>query len=56
MLRQDDVPENLRRPATLHTLEKIRYFSAAAEWMELGEALVSAGFTVEQEGVGSMYA
>jgi hypothetical protein len=52
-MHPDDVPENLRRPATLHTLERIRYYSAAAEWMELGEAVVSAGFTAEQESVGS---
>lgn len=50
-MHPEDVPADLRRKATPHTLERIRHFANAAGWTELGEAIVAAGFTVEQESV-----
>lgn len=52
-MHPEDVPADLRRRATPHTLERIRHFANAAGWTELGEAIVAAGFTVEQEGLKS---
>ena len=52
-MHPEDVPVDLRRQATPHTLERIRHFATAAGWMELGEAIAAAGFTVEQEGLKS---
>lgn len=46
-----DVPEDLRTRATPRTLDRIRHFAKAAGWPELGDAVVEAGFTVEQEGL-----
>lgn len=50
-MHPEDVPAELRRKATPHTLERIRHFANAAGWTELGEAIAAAGFTVEQESV-----
>lgn len=50
-MHPDDVPLSARRKATPYILERIRYFAAAAGWPTLGEAVVEAGFTVEQEGL-----
>lgn len=46
-----DVPEDLRTRATPRTLSRIQHFAKAAGWPELGDAVVEAGFTVEQEGL-----
>lgn len=54
-MHPDDVPPNARRKATPYILERIRYFAAAAGWSALGEAVVEAGFTVEQEGLAQFY-
>ncbi|MCV2219878.1 Wadjet anti-phage system protein JetD domain-containing protein [Thauera sp. Sel9] len=47
----EDVPEVMRRPATKHTLERIRTFATEAGWEELGQAVAEAGFIVEQEAL-----
>ncbi len=52
-MHPEDVPTDLRRKATPHTLERIRHFANAAGWTDLGEAVAVAGFTVEQESVTS---
>lgn len=47
-----DVSEDKpRRVASAYTIEKIRNFAALAGWKELGEAVATAGFTIEQENV-----
>lgn len=50
-MHPEDVPEDFRRTASAHTLERIRQCTSAAGWQELGEAIVKAGFTVEQESL-----
>lgn len=50
-MHPDNVPEEMRRKASNHTLARIRHFSVAAGWPELGEAIAEAGFTVEQESL-----
>jgi hypothetical protein len=50
-MHPNDIPESLRRKASRHTLERIRLFSAQAGWESLGEAVVLAEFTVEQESI-----
>jgi hypothetical protein len=50
-MHPEDVPVDLRRKATPHTLERIRHFANAAGWADLGAAIAAAGFTVEQEGL-----
>jgi hypothetical protein len=50
-MHPEDVPVDLRRKATPHTLERIRHFAKAAGWADLGAAIAAAGFTVEQEGL-----
>lgn len=50
-MHPDDIPENLRRKATTHTLERIKHFSAAAGWQVLGEAISKAEFVIEQESL-----
>lgn len=50
-MHPDNVPEDLRRKASVHTLDRIRHFASAAGWSELGEAIAKAGFTVEQESL-----
>lgn len=50
-MHPDNVPEDIRRKASKHTLARIRHFAAAAGWPDLGEAIAEAGFTVEQEGL-----
>ncbi len=52
-MHPEDVPPDLRRKATPHTLDRIRHFANAAGWVVLGEAIAAAGFTVEQEGLPS---
>lgn len=52
-MHPEDVPTDLRRKATPHTLDRIRHFANAAGWVSLGEAVAVAGFTVEQEGLRS---
>lgn len=48
-MHHHDVPENMRTKAAPRTLDRIRHFAKAAGWPELGDAVVEAGFTVEQE-------
>ncbi|AKR42206.1 Wadjet anti-phage system protein JetD domain-containing protein [Methylophilus sp. TWE2] len=50
-MHPDDVPKNVRRKATQHTLAQIRHFSAVAGWSELGDAISEAEFVVEQESL-----
>ncbi len=50
-MHPDDVPADVRRKATPYVLGRIQHFAAMAGWSELGEAVVEAGFTVEQEGL-----
>ena len=50
-MHPDDVPANMRRKATPYVLGRMQHFAVAAGWSELGEAVVEAGFTVEQEGL-----
>lgn len=50
-MHPDDVPANLRRQTTEHTLNRIRYFANAAGWHDLGNEVATAGFTVEQESL-----
>ena len=49
-MHPDDVPADVRRTATPYVLGRIRHFAEAAGWAALGAA-VSAGFTLEQEGL-----
>lgn len=51
LMHPDNIPEERRKKATPHILERIRHFAQMAGWDELGEAVVTAGFTVEQEGL-----
>lgn len=46
-----DVPENLRRPASPATCNRMRVFAEAAGWTELGTLIEEAKFTIEQEGL-----
>lgn len=48
-MHPSDVPVELRRPASMSTLSRIRYFAEKAGWHELGEAIYDAKFTAEQE-------
>jgi hypothetical protein len=50
-MHPDDVPEHIRRKATPYVLERIHRFAHAAGWSALGDAVVEAGFTLEQEGL-----
>ncbi len=50
-MHPSDIPVGLRRKATSSTLDRILYFAQVAGWRELGEEVVNAGFTVEQEGL-----
>lgn len=50
-MHPDDVPADVRRKATPYVLERIQRFAAAAGWPSLGDAVATAGFTVEQEGL-----
>ena len=50
-MHPENVPQDLRRKANPHTLDRIRHFANAAGWSDLGEAIAAAGFTVEQEGL-----
>jgi len=45
---QDD-PENPRRTVSQKTLEKMKHFADAAGWPEIGEEIMKAKLTVEQE-------
>ncbi|MFK3797137.1 Wadjet anti-phage system protein JetD domain-containing protein [Pseudomonas sp. NPDC088444] len=47
----EDVPEELRKPASNRTLNRMKHFAESAGWPALGEALLKAGFTVEQEAL-----
>ncbi len=50
-MHPDDVPEEARKKATPYVLERIQHFATAAGWHALGDAVATAGFTVEQEGL-----
>lgn len=47
----EDVPLDMQNKASDRTLDRIRHFAAVAGWPELGDEIVAAGFTVEQEGL-----
>jgi len=46
-----DVPIEVRRPASESTLARMRNFAIRAGWQDLGEEIGSAGFTAEQEAL-----
>lgn len=46
-----DVPIEVRRPASESTLARMRYFAIKAGWQALGEEIGLAGFTAEQEAL-----
>ncbi|WP_197342688.1 Wadjet anti-phage system protein JetD domain-containing protein [Ralstonia solanacearum] len=50
-MHPEDIPVDVRCEATPYVLERIRHFASAAGWAELGEAMLEAGFTLEQEGL-----
>ena len=50
-MHPDDVPVDRRVEARPHTLERIKRFASAAGWETLGNEVVQAGFTVEQEAL-----
>ncbi len=50
-MHPDNVPLELRRPASKRTAQRMKYFAEQAGWSELGEAVLTAGFTVEQEAL-----
>lgn len=50
-MHPDDVPPETRRTASAATLKRIAHFAAKAGWAELGDAVNTAGFTVEQESL-----
>ena len=47
----EDVPEDLRKPASERTLQRIQHFAEIAGWKELWATVVQAKFTVEQEAL-----
>ncbi|MBC7379974.1 MAG: DUF2399 domain-containing protein [Burkholderiaceae bacterium] len=47
----EDVPEQMRVPASAATLIRMQRFASAAGWLELAAAVVAAGFTAEQESI-----
>ena len=47
----EDVPQQMRMPASAATLIRMQRFATAAGWSELGTAVVAAGFTAEQESI-----
>jgi hypothetical protein len=51
-MHPDDVPVDRRSAASTNTLNKMVHFAEAAGWGALGELVVAAGFTVEQESLG----
>jgi hypothetical protein len=50
-MNPDDVPFDLRRPASKRTLKRMKHFAELAGWSDLSEAVLVAGFTVEQEAL-----
>lgn len=51
-MNPENVPLEMRtNRASDQTLERIRYFAAAAGWSALGDEVASAGFIFEQEGL-----
>lgn len=46
-----DVPIEVRCPASESTLARMRYFAIKAGWQALGEEIGLAGFTAEQEAL-----
>lgn len=50
-MHPDDVPQDMRREASKHTLARISHFAERSGWAELGKAIAEAGFTVEQESL-----
>lgn len=49
LMHPNDVPTDLRRPASPSTLARIRHFAELAGWKDLGAAVSDAKFTAEQE-------
>lgn len=50
-MNPENVPLEMQNKASARTLDRIRHFATAAGWPELGDEIVAAGFTVEQEGL-----
>ena len=50
-MHPEDIPADLRRPATEGLATKMRRYAEAAGWDSLGEALFEARITIEQEGL-----
>ncbi|AFM65177.1 MULTISPECIES: Wadjet anti-phage system protein JetD domain-containing protein [Pseudomonas aeruginosa group] len=50
-MHPDNVPLDLRKPASKRTLQRMQRFAEQAGWHELGAAVLSSGFTVEQEAL-----
>lgn len=50
-MHPDDIPTSLRCPASLAKAQRMQRYASAAGWTELGEALLKAKMTVEQEGL-----
>jgi hypothetical protein len=50
-MHPNDVPVEDRRPATAGTLARMQPHAELAGWTDLGQALLEAGFTIEQEGL-----
>lgn len=46
-----DVPTAMRVKASARTLERIHHFACAANWPELGQSVLEAGFVAEQESL-----
>jgi hypothetical protein len=50
-MHPDSVPEELRSPASEHTISRMVHFAESAGWTALAEAIAKAKFTVEQESL-----
>ncbi|MFP5424996.1 MAG: Wadjet anti-phage system protein JetD domain-containing protein [Gammaproteobacteria bacterium] len=50
-MHPDDVPIGLRKPASERTLQRMTRFAEQAGWHEVSRALLTCGFTVEQEAL-----
>ena len=50
-MHPQDVPAERRRPASAGTLARMQRYAQTAGWTDLGQALLEAGFTVEQEAL-----
>lgn len=51
LMHPDLVPEEMRRPASAGTLARMAKYAEMAGWSEIAQRVLSAGFTMEQEGM-----